>query len=570
MNDWVTDGESSVLCSVRDLSLSVRNAGRCRPILNGISIDIRAREVLGVTGPSGAGKTTLGRSLLGRIPAGSRIDGEVVHVLPTRGHADHVLNVVEDPSALAPYFGLHYAYIPQNSGTTLNPLLTIRSHLLEAISVDPSVPPSETKKRAEDLIRDCNLSTDLLDRLPGQLSGGQRQRVMIAMAFAHRPQLVVADEITSGLDPLTAQTILAMLAKRRGSTSIVLITHNLNQLGKIADRVALLDSGRLVEVAVRDAPDMSRRLHPKSRLLAELVSEAVGFPENARMQDVEGQADHQTEADVVETLRCKNLYARHDGGPDVLRGIDLSVRRGESIGVLSRSGEGKSTLLNVVAGLVPVAGGRVELLKGGRPQRDALRLAPGETRDLRSIRERLGVVFQNPHAAFDPLRTIGQSLRDAHRRTFVELATGKQYFHARARDLLAEVDLPPEEFVDRYPHEISGGECQRIAIARALFNSPHFLLLDEAVSALDGTSKRHVIALVRKLRDARNMGLVLVSHDLQFLRQICHRIVVVDRGAVAEVVSVDDLSNVESETARDFVNELRETTRHWYLPEERQ
>jgi peptide/nickel transport system ATP-binding protein len=461
-------------------------------VLADIDAVLAAGECLAVLGESGSGKSTLARAVLGLLPAGATCSGE----LDFDGESLHA------PAVQARLRGRAIALVFQDAAANLHPLRRIGVQLDEALRR-----AAAARSRAEAL-REVGLPTDaeFARRYPHQLSGGQRQRVMIALALAADPRLLIADEITSALDPLAARAILDLLAdlRQRRGLALLFISHDLAAVRAIADRVLLLHGGR-VDCCVDAATFFAR---PASDYTRHLLAQVA-----------RGEAPPAREGPAI--VRVRALAAEHGRHP-ALRAIDFELPRGGALGVIGASGSGKSTLARV---LLALHRGRAELLEIAGADPFALR---GPAR--KAWRRRVQIVFQDPGSALDPRMSVAETLREPLQLHGLGDAQAQA---AQVEALLAAVQLDAA-LATRRPHELSGGQKQRVAIARALALAPEVLVCDEAVSALDVSVQAEILALLRRLQHERGLSLIFISHDLAAVRSLCDRIVVLEHGRIVE------------------------------------
>jgi ABC-type glutathione transport system ATPase component len=479
----------TMLLSLRGVSVAYR-AGT--PVLDAIDLALAAGECLAVLGESGSGKSTLARSLIGLLPAGARVDG----TLRFDGQD------LRDTAVQTRLRGRDIAMVFQDAAASLHPLRRIGVQLAEALR------RARSATTVADALREVDLPVDtgFQQRHPHQLSGGQRQRVMIALALAAQPRLLIADEITSALDPLAAAGVLDLLAglRRRRGLALLFISHDLAAVRRIADRIVLLRQGRIDTEA-----DVHRFFDaPASDYARELLASRPGEVIPAAVQ-----------AEPI--AQVQGLDADYRGRP-ALRDIGFALPRGAALGVIGASGSGKSTLARV---LLVLQRGRARSLRIAGA--DPLSLSPAQRR---AWRRRVQIVFQDPGTALDPRLSVADTLREPLQLHGVGDAATQQ---RRVAELLASVRLAPE-LATRLPHQLSGGQQQRVAIARALALDPEVLVCDEAVSALDPSVQAGVLALLGDLRRQRGLTLVFISHDLAAVRSLCDRLLVLEHGRVVE------------------------------------
>ena len=561
---------SATAVEVRDLRVEL--TGRNADVVDEISLDIRPGEVLGLVGESGSGKTTVGMALLGHVRRGGAVGGGAVIIdgrdLAHLGELD-----------LRRLRGGTVAYIPQDPGTSLNPALRLRLQLAEMLAVHmPDWSDEQRVARMRESLDEVALPSDdaFLARYPHQLSGGQQQRVAIAMAFACRPNVIVCDEPTTGLDVTTQARVLATVRElcRSHQVAALYVSHDLAVVAELADRVAVMYSGRIVEIGTRDELFFAPR-HPYTRRLLRAVPDlegrraVVGIPghaplptnrptgcffhprcdlatdecrkefppafevgpahfvrcyhhaEAARDIPVEGGANAVQVAEAPElVLAIHALNATH-GTRHTLFDVELEVHRHECLALVGESGSGKTTLARCVAGLHKDFTGEV-LLHGTA-------LPPAARKRSDSARKEIQYVFQNPYASLNPRRTIGQTVA----RQLELFGSGGKDMGRRVSECLERVSLSASA-ANRYPDELSGGERQRVAIARALAAEPSMMVCDEITSALDVSVQAAIIDLLRDLRTEMGLSLLFITHNLALIRTIADRVAVMTEGRIVE------------------------------------
>ena len=413
--------------------------------------------------------------------------------------------------------------------TRLNPLLNIGEHLADTLAQHrPSWKRHQVRLRAEMLLERVGISCDRYGNYPHEFSGGMRQRLAIALAMALEPALVIADEPTTSLDVAVAGQVMEELCRlcEESGTALLLISHDLAMAGRWCQQIAVLDQGRLVEQAA--ATQLLTK--PQSDLGQRLVH-AARAREGSRTPAAPADAPLLLE---LEDLRCwhplpclpwqRRWYRAVDG-------VSLKLRKGETVGVVGASGCGKSTLCRALMGLVPVRGGSVRL------QGQDLRRLRGEP--LRLARRRIQMVFQDPLACLNPVMTVADAIADP---LLIHGMASRAEARERAQELLAAVGLnPPEAYANRLPRQLSGGQQQLVAIARALVLQPQVLLCDESVSMLDAEIQAEVLQLLRELQERLGLGMIFVTHDLSVASGFCQRVIVLDGGRIVEQGPGDQL-----------------------------
>ncbi|ABW12956.1 ABC transporter related [Parafrankia sp. EAN1pec] len=508
------EGSEGPAADVVVTDLSIAAAGG-RAVLHRVSCDLPAGGTLAVVGTSGAGKTTFALALVGHLGPGlTRTSGGV-----TIGGVDVFTRRASRARELRRH---RIRYLPQDPAASLTPTMRVSALLSEMIRLVGGR-RADARARAAAALRAVGLPDDptFLARYPHQLSGGQRQRLLLALALTGEPDVLVLDEPTANVDPDQAAALLALIEQRRAgrSFSLVLVSHDLAAVAALpgAPELVVLDGGRLVERgAPRDVLDRprtgparalstaSRRLsHPPEQATAQPPAQAS--PRAAGPEPGPAAVPSLSPGPDAVTLRVAGLRVSTGTArrrAEVLRGVDLTVRRGECVGVVGVSGSGKTTLARAVIGLHPWDGGTVKL--GGVP------LAPAATDRPPPQRRRIGYVFQDPYTSLNPRRPVGEAVTRAYALAAGDARQGGLGEEVAA--LLADLGLDPE-LAARRPERLSGGQRQRFALARALATAPDLLICDEVTSALDPVSASAICGLVRGLVTERGLAAVFISHD---------------------------------------------------------
>jgi len=497
------------LLEIRDLTVALP-PGADRPhAVEDVSFSLAAGEILCIVGESGSGKSVSTGAIMGLLPQALTVaSGSILF------EGRDLLKLA--PADMRLLRGNRIGMIFQEPMTALNPLMRVGDQISEVLKVHGA---GGSVARVRELIDAVHLPDPdrIVRSYPHLLSGGQRQRVMIAMALALEPSLLIADEPTTALDVTTQMQILGLIKEiqtRRGM-GVLFITHDFGVVAEIADRVAVMQHGRIVETGaasdVLNAPQ-----HAYTRTLIAAV------PHRAR--PLEAAATGRPVLELVGVrksyLRSGGLFAPHVRVPAV-QDADLVLRKGETLGLVGESGSGKSTLARCVVNLV-------------KPEEGAIRFHDTDLRRLsrqgwKPFRRRIQMVFQDPFASLNPRRRVGEIIAEG------PMAHGmsRSAAEGKARELLALVQLDPSA-VDRFPHEFSGGQRQRVGIARALALEPELLIADEPVSALDVSVQAQILALLEDLRQRLGLTMLFITHDLRVAAQVCGRVAVMQRGVIVE------------------------------------
>ena len=505
----------SAVLQIQDLNVAFSQDGRQVDAVRGVSFEVARGEVVALVGESGSGKSVTAMSSVALLGANAKVTGSI------RYNGQQMVGASRD--LLQQVRGNEISFIFQEPMTSLNPLHTIEKQLRESIELhqDPlqSLTGAEIEARIIALLERVGLPdpASRLGAYPHQLSGGQRQRVMIAMALANGPELLIADEPTTALDvTIQAQILdLLMLLKQQDGMGMLFITHDLGIVRQIADRVCVMQDGKIVETGptkdIFKAPQ-----HPYTQKL--LNAHSVGAPQPFDPSaSVIAQA---TNAKIWFPIQ-RGVLKRTVGHVKAVNDVSLTLRAGETIGIVGESGSGKSTLAMAIMRLISFEG---KIAFDGRD------IGALKTRDLRALRKDMQIVFQDPYGSLSPRMTCAQIIAEG---LGVHGTPSGSSQEDLVEEILQEVGLDPE-MQHRYPHEFSGGQRQRIAIARAMVMRPKLVVLDEPTSALDMTVQVQIVDLLRNLQKAHGLAYLFISHDLRVVRAMSHTVIVMKEGDVVE------------------------------------
>lgn len=496
------------LVEISDLSIAFDGA----PAVSGLSLRIEAGDRFGIIGESGSGKSLTALAIAGLLPDSATVSGEIRfdgEPLPT------------DDAAMAQLRGRSIGMVFQEPMTALNPLMTIGEQIEEAIALSGM---SEAPQLIlPGLLQEVGLDMVHGARFPHQLSGGQRQRAMIAMALASRPEMMIADEPTSALDVITQRVVLDLLAEicARRKMTLLFISHDIRAVAALCTRVGVMRAGKLIEQGKLETVLAAPREDYTRRLLA--ASRMDRRPAPARA----------TRDRLLRTVGLSRTYRQ--GGPwpwrsapvHAVAGVSLAIDAGECVALVGPSGCGKTTLARMIVGLDTASAGHIELDGASYRGRDLPPL----------LRASLSLVFQDPFSSFDPRMRIRDSVAEPLR---LLGAAAREEHEERLREAVEAVGLDVA-MLGRYPHEFSGGQRQRLAIARALVTRPRLLVLDEPVSALDVSLRGEVLNLLARLRGEHGLSYLIISHDLDMVAAMADRVLVMDAGRIVEQGTPDQL-----------------------------
>lgn len=532
-----------------------------------VSLSLEKGDILGIVGESGAGKSTVGNALIGLLePPGQMTKGEIFL------DGNRIDNLPD--SEKQKIRGKKIGMIFQDPLTSLNPLQTIESQLVETINLHLELGENGAPKRAVELLDQVGIpDPDVrVKQYPHQFSGGMRQRVVVALALCAEPNLIIADEPTTALDVSIQAQILDLMRGlcKQKQVGMVIITHDMGVIADITDRVAVMYRGRLVEHGATEKilgnPD-----HPYTQSLISAVPrpdiKLLRFPQVTYIEDV---AEKNTEIDITKhwlgkardyeaapgpLVELKNISMRFTTKPaflrknriflDAVNNVSLDIHEGEVFGLVGESGSGKSTVARIICGLYTPISGAINF---AGTELTALK----KQNDLDPFRKQMQMIFQDPYSSLNPRMRVLDIVAEPI--LFHHLAETRREVEIIVKDLLEHVGLGAQSAV-RYPHEFSGGQRQRISIARALATRPRFLICDEPTSALDVSIQAQILNLLKDLQEELGLTMLFISHDLPVIRQMCDRVGVMKDGFLCEMKETELLfENPEHEYTQHLLN----------------
>jgi peptide/nickel transport system ATP-binding protein len=515
--------------------------GVWRPVVRGLSFDVQPRETVAIVGESGSGKSVTALSIMRLVPeVNGRIEGQVF--LDGRdciGLTEGEMRAVR---------GNEISMIFQEPMTSLNPVLTIGFQIAETLRYHRGLDQRAANAEALRILDTVRIpaAASRFSEYPHRFSGGMRQRVMIAMALACQPRLLIADEPTTALDVTVQAQILELikLLQDEFGMAVIFITHDMGVVAEVADRTIVMFKGEAVEQGATETTFTTPR-HPYTRALLAAVPKLGSMAGQARpmrfavVNTQTGEADipAQMPDTVSDTgkplLSVSNLVTRFDvrrgvlgrvsGRVHAVENISFDLRAGETLALVGESGCGKSTTGRSILRLVPPTSGQVLF-----EDRDVASLPK---RELRQMRQRMQMIFQDPYASLNPRKTVGSAIAEP---IVIHGLADRKGANEMVADLLRQVGLSPD-MASRLPHEFSGGQRQRLCIARALALSPKLIVADEAVSALDVSIKAQVINLMLDLQQELGLAYLFISHDMAVVERVSHRVAVMHLGEIVEI-----------------------------------
>ena len=514
---------TNTLLKISNVDISLPEGSERLLAVENLCIDLAPGETLCIVGESGSGKSLTARALMGLLPA--------PHVRVSQGQINFCGEDLTKVSErrLREIRGSEISMIFQEPMTALNPVMTIGGQIDEIFRYHVSMSAAERRKRAIQLLDDVQLPdpAQIVNSYPHELSGGQRQRAMIAMALALEPKILIADEPTTALDVTTQAQILKLISDMQAvhQTGVLFITHDFGVVADIADRVAVMQYGHVVETGTVEKV-LNHPEHPYTQALISSVPSLVPRPARARSEET--------------VLEVQNVNKTFGGGSSffnfgkpsrvvhAVKDVTIELRRGETLGVVGESGSGKSTLARCIIRLMDSDSGKIIL--------DGVNICDLNRAEMRPWRAKIQMVFQDPFASLNPRVKVGQIIRQG---PIIQGATQEEA-EARTLELLKIVGLDERAF-NRYPHEFSGGQRQRIGIARALALNPEILVADEPVSALDVSIQTQILSLLDEIRTKMNLSMVFITHDLRVAAQVCDRLAVMRYGEIVETGATADI-----------------------------
>ncbi|MEO0523238.1 MAG: ABC transporter ATP-binding protein [Pseudomonadota bacterium] len=502
--------------SVKSLSVAFGSHAAVRDL----SFDIHAGETLALVGESGSGKSATALSVLRLIEReGGRITGGQLLL----GASDPVDLAALDDRQMQAYRGNRISMIFQEPMTSLNPVMRIGEQLGEVLRRHQGLSQAAAMAAAQETLAQVRIPEPArrLRQYPHELSGGLRQRVMIAIALACRPDVLIADEPTTALDVTTQAEVLRLLKSLQAELgmAVLFITHDMGVVAEVADRVVVLRRGVTEEVARVD--DLFKA--PQSQYARDLMAATPKLGQSTLRPPVPEAAPVLKVAGLLKSFVQSGGFLKPQAVTQAVRDVSFEIRPGETLGLVGESGCGKSTLSRALMRLIEPDAGSVTLA--------GQEITGLDEDDLRRARGNIQMVFQDPFASLNPRMTVRDLITEP---AYLHSGLGPRERAALAGELLEKVTLE-RNVADRYPHQFSGGQRQRLCIARALSVSPKVIVADEAVSALDVSTAARVTRLMQQLQDDLGIAFLFISHDIAVVERVSHRIAVMYRGEIVEI-----------------------------------
>ena len=522
--------ENKIL-DINKLNVDYLSEGSSINAVRDFSMHINENEIFGLVGESGSGKSTVIKSILRILPApGVITKGEIKY------KDQDILEL--DESELSSLRWSHISVVKQKALNSLNPLLKIKEQIIDTIRAHEQIKTKDAMERCNALMDLVEIDRNYLNSYPHELSGGMKQRVVIAIALALKPELIIMDEPTTALDVVIEKEIILKILdlKSQLGFSLLFITHDLNLILGFADRVGVMLEGELVDTDT-----------------AEIIKSGGNNPYTTKLiNSIPDVSDYnQTKADKnePELIHVKDLvktYSRHSSifSSDkfhAVNGVSFNINKNEIVGLVGESGSGKSTISKILTKLIDFDGGQI-LFNG----EDISGIT--KSKDLLDYRKRVQMIFQDPFASLNSIHTVYHHLS---RPILIHRSYDK--YSKKERDqmvkkeiiaILKEVDLsPPEEFLYKFPHEMSGGERQRISLARALLVQPQLIIADEPTSMLDMSIRMEILDLLKSLQVKKGISILFITHDIASACYLSNKLIVLKNGKIVDSGIVSEIIN---------------------------
>lgn len=529
---------------IQNLSVKFGNVS----ILNNVTLRIEDGERVGLIGSSGSGKSMLIRAITGLLPSNAEVSGSCM--------LGNIQTVKAKEESLANLRGKYVGVVFQQANRALNPLLTVEQQVSLPLRIHYRLNADDVHNRVISMLEKVGLSSKLASKRTFELSGGQQQRVGIATALITSPRLILADEPTTALDSVTQSEVVRMLTSLVDDmgASMLFVTHDFSVLSRAANRCYVLDAGRVIDSenvknlldnprisSTKQLVDAARKLTLRAQNLGSNLGSLSASSVSASSKKSNTINASSEENALITAKNVHVILGSAKNRLEVLKGIDAHVCAGESLAIIGGSGSGKTTLIRAMLGLETLCEGNVtycgEVVNNPN-------LSKVNKNAYTLIRRESSLVFQHPFAALDPRWTVRESVAEPLKIWRKQLNIDAEAIDNKVDETLKLVGLNPSVFAKRYPHELSGGQAQCVAIARALINNPRVLVADEPMSAIDVAERIRILDAFARIRSERkNMACIFVSHDLGMIGHLATRVMVINEGKLVESGRVSDVLN---------------------------
>ena len=525
-----------LLLDARHLAVTFKVERGTVEAVRDVSFQLHRGETIAIVGESGSGKSVTARAVMGLLTKRATVAPRSSITFDGR---DVLTLGANERRKLR---GSRLSMIFQEPMSSLNPVYTVGAQIAEVLHLHNRISRADALERARGLLEEVQISqaATRLRSYPHQLSGGQCQRVMIAMALANRPDILIADEPTTALDVTVQAQILKLIKdlQVRYGMAVILITHDLTIVRKVSDYVYVMQRGKVREHNATPKLFAAPRHSYTQHLLDSEPRGTVAPPPDGAPTLLEGR-----KVRVTFGLKTGSFFNPETSELVAVDGLDIDVRKHETLGLVGESGSGKTTFGQALLRLISNQGGEIKF--------DGKRIDGFSRAQMQPLRSRMQIVFQDPFSSLNPRMSVGQIIEEGLQVNKIGATRAERL--TRVQGALSSAGMPTD-VLGRFPHEFSGGQRQRIAIARAIALEPEFILLDEPTSALDLSVQAQIIDLLRNLQVERGLSYLFISHDLKVVRALCHRVMVMQHGRVVEQGPVAEvLSNPQTDYTRHLV-----------------
>ncbi len=501
--------KKSKILEVRNLY--VKYGPNQRPTIKNFKLDLDKKDHLAIIGPSGCGKTTFAKTIVNMLPENSVTEG---HLMIFGADITKI-----DKKEMQLFRRNNFGFIYQDSIKKLNPLMTVGDHLYELLNTHfQNKTPIDIKYLVKETFRKVGIDSDRINAFPHEFSGGMRQRVSIAMALALKPKILIADEPTTSLDTKTSFEIMNQILylSEQFGTTLILISHDINLAANWCKKVVIMDQGSIQEQG--NIKEVFKS--PKSKIGSKLVNAA-----NISVRPIKNNCS--TNDVILEANNLRHWYKLNSSifrpkWNKALKEVSFKLYRNETLGIVGSSGSGKSTLCRALIGLLKVRGGEIKVYESNQ------NLYKKKSNNFKNIQ----IIFQDPFSSLNPKMKIKDILKDIF---FIQKISNNNQIKNEIKLILKNLNLPSDfQFLNSYPSQLSGGQLQRISIARSLLLKPKILVCDESVNMLDASVKIEILDLLSKIQQKMDLSIIFITHDLGIAKNFCNRLLVMDYGKIIE------------------------------------